>query len=298
MNAFHVLEWNVPLKDEGKKLKSFLRQTKGMSSSTWKTVKKDGQLIINNESASGYDILEDGDRIAVYLPAVSFPSGIPRTPLPLSILYEDNHLLIVNKPPKLPTLPGRGQEQETLAGAVRHYYERNNINASFHAVSRLDRDTSGIVTLAKHRYAHQRLAAFFYNNQGLKKYTGIVKGEWFPKTGTILAPIEKRPDSIVKQHVVTNGKNARTGFRVEHRGRGLSLVTFTLYTGRTHQIRIHSSYVGHPLVGDDLYGGLSIEIPRQALHAKELNFCHPVTDTWHKIDAPLPEDMRNLWDGG
>ncbi|RSL31048.1 RluA family pseudouridine synthase [Salibacterium salarium] len=297
MKSFHRLEWMVSSEDDGKKIKSFLRQTKGMSSSTWKTVKKEGYLTKNAEPAAGYDFLKSGDTVCVYLPPVPFPTGIPQAILSISILFEDDHLLIVNKPPGLPTLPGRGQETETLAGAIRYYYEKKEIFASFHAVSRLDRDTSGVVTIAKHRYAHQRLAAFFDNNVGMKKYTGIVKEEWYPKRGIIVAPIEKRLDSFVKHHVGTNGKKARTGFTVEKRGYGLSLVTFILYTGRTHQIRVHTSYVGHPLLGDELYGESSMHIPRQALHAKELTFCHPVTEKWHIIKATLPKDMEQVAQG-
>ncbi|WP_026699973.1 RluA family pseudouridine synthase [Salibacterium aidingense] len=294
MEKFHKLKWTISANEHGKKVKTVLRQCKGMSAGTWKTVNKDGCVTRNGVNSSGQDMVEDGDILQIYLPKTSFPPAIEAVDLPLDILFEDDHLLIINKDPFLPTLPGRGREIETLAGAVRSYYEKKNIRASFHAVSRLDRQTSGIVTIAKHRFAHQRLAALFDRYAGLKKYVGVADGRWFPSEGLIDAPIERRPDSIVKQHVTAQGKRAKTGFYVSSRLSNTSVVHYTLYSGRTHQIRVHSAYIGHPLAGDDLYGESSSAIPRQALHAHQLRFCHPVTEEWKTVEADLPQDMRQI----
>ncbi|MFD2705047.1 RluA family pseudouridine synthase [Salibacterium lacus] len=294
MEGFHKLEWSIPQEADGRSVKTYLKQNKKMSGSTWKVLKRDGEIMLNNNPASGKDSLRYKDLLCVYLPEMPFPEGIPASPLPLDILFEDNHLLVVNKPPGLPTLPGRGREAETLAGAVRYYYEKYDIRASFHAVSRLDRETSGIVTIAKHRYAHQRLAAFFDTYSGMKQYIGITDRMWYPSEGVIYAPIERRPDSIVKQHVTTHGKRAKTGFQVVKRKNGRSMVRFTLYSGRTHQIRVHSAYAGHPIVGDDLYGTKDREAARHALHACRLCFFHPVKEVWQTIEADMPEDMLDI----
>ncbi|SFP80226.1 RluA family pseudouridine synthase [Salibacterium halotolerans] len=294
MNGFHELEWVIPREAEGKSVKTYLRQHKKMSGSTWKVVKKDGEITVNNKPASGNDGVRYNDVLCVYLPEMPFPEGIPVFCLPLDILFEDRHLLVVNKPPHLPTLPGRGRETETLAGAVRYYYEQSGIRASFHAVSRLDRETSGIVTIAKHRYAHQRLASFFDTYSGLKQYIGITRGNWYPSEGIIHAPIERKPESIVKHHVTTHGKRAKTGFQVVKRSNERSLVRFTLHSGRTHQIRVHSAYAGHPILGDDLYGAAGVYPGRHALHAFRLCFIHPVTEKWQTIEARMPVDMQGL----
>ncbi|MGY4689546.1 RluA family pseudouridine synthase [Salibacterium sp. K-3] len=294
MEGFHKLEWSVPREAAGRQVKAFLKQDKKMSGSTWKAVNREGRLTKNDHPVSGKDQVQNGDVIQVYLPQASFPEGIPPARIPLDILFEDEHLLVINKPPFLPTLPGRGMETNTLAGAVRFYYEKQDIQASFHAVSRLDRETSGIVTIAKHRYAHQRLAGFFETYPGMKKYIGIAEGCWYPSEGLIDAPIDRRPDSIVKQQVTTHGKRAKTGFHVMDRRNGRSIVRYTLFTGRTHQIRVHSAYAGHPVLGDDLYGTKTEELQRQALHAERLRFIHPVKETWQSFQAPMPEDMQHL----
>ncbi|WP_175487448.1 RluA family pseudouridine synthase [Alteribacillus persepolensis] len=265
-----------------------------MSWTTLKTAKFDGRLLCDGEEATVRRKLYGNETLQVELPPVSFPAAIPLYPLPLNILFEDEHLLIVNKPPGLPTLPGRQQEELSLAGAVGAYYKEQGISASFHAVSRLDKHTSGVLPIAKHPYAHQRLTAFFQHGKGEKRYLGVVCGQWEQQTGCIDAPIARNPNSIVEHCVAVHGKPAVTAYEKVKTVHGNDVTRFTLYTGRTHQIRVHTAYCGHSLVGDSLYGKASTLIERQALHADMLSFCHPVTEQRHNIYADLPQDIKQL----
>ncbi|MFB4165701.1 RluA family pseudouridine synthase [Alteribacillus sp. JSM 102045] len=294
MKQNHWLQWNVPVLKKSISVKEYLRDQKGMSLTTLKSAKMNGSILCDGRPVTVRHMLQGGEVLHISLPAAPLPSSIPLCSLPLEILFEDEHVLIINKPPHLPTMPGRGEEKESLAGAVLQYYVNQNLPSSFHAVSRLDRQTSGIVAIAKHTYAHQRLADFFQKGIGKKYYIGIVNGRWEQPEGIINRPIARKPDSIIEHQVHPAGKQAKTGYKVEKTVCGHDVTRFTLYTGRTHQIRVHTAFAGHPLIGDSLYGNRSELIQRQALHAAKLQFCHPVFESWHTITADLPEDMRRL----
>ncbi|WP_240374885.1 RluA family pseudouridine synthase [Bacillus piscicola] len=294
MEKSHTMEWFVPCMNKPLTVRNFLRIEKGMSSRLLKKINKDGKLLINSKEATLTDKLYGGDALMVRLPPTTFPENIPTYKRKLSVMWEDAHLLVIDKPAGLPMTPGRGLEEKTLAGAIRHYYEETGVAASFHAVSRLDRQTSGLVTIAKHAFAHQRLADFFQKGIGSKEYIGITRGIWSPKQGVIDVPIGRKPNSLIEHEVTRDGKYARTLYKVLREKDHHSLVRFQLKTGRTHQIRVHASFQGHPLLGDDLYGGCAKEISRQALHAAKIEFCHPVFETWHTVRAQLPVDIRSL----
>ncbi|HHV64263.1 MAG TPA: RluA family pseudouridine synthase [Peptococcaceae bacterium] len=214
--------------------------------------------------------------------------------LPLDILYEDDFFLAVNKPPGQVVHPTARYQSGTLANAVVGYWEQKGEFRPFRPVSRIDRNTSGIVLIAKNRYAHQQLAWLSAHNRVLKKYWGLVEG-FFPwDEGEFSGSIRLKPGSKIVREIHPEGLPSLTIYRTLKRLPNYSLLEFTLVTGRTHQIRVHCQGAGYPLLGDELYGGDQTYIARQALHCRSYAFRHPFSDEEIKIEAPLPYDMRLL----
>ena len=213
--------------------------------------------------------------------------------LPLDIRYEDDGLLIVNKPCGQLVHPTNRETVGTLANAVLGYYNRTGISAAFHPVHRLDRNTTGLVLIAKQPQLHHMLSP-----KGKKifqrEYLAIIPGSLTPTSGLIDAPIARDTGSIIRRCVSPGGQDARTYYETLYTFRGMSLLRLRLETGRTHQIRVHLAYLGHPLLGDDLYGGTRELIGRQALHAFRISFCHPESGNLVDATAELPADMANL----
>lgn len=171
------------------------------------------------------------------------------------------------------------------------------MRATVHLVTRLDRDTSGIMLVAKHRFAHSILSSAQKNGLVKRRYAAVVHGRMAQMEGTVDAPIGRHPDSIIERTVTPDGQKAVTHFYVTCANDDMTSVALQLETGRTHQIRVHMSYLGHPLCGDTLYGGTRQEIGRQALHSEHLSFIHPLTQENMRFHAPLPQDMSKLIKG-
>lgn len=214
--------------------------------------------------------------------------------LPLSILYEDDLFLAVDKPPGQVVHPNSRYRSGTLANAVLGYWESKGESRPFRPISRIDRNTSGIVLIAKSRYAHQQLASLSAKNNVIKLYRGIVEGNMLQDEGEWSFPIRIKSGSKIVRETAPDGQPALTIFKVVKRYPDYTLMQFTLMTGRTHQIRVHAQASGHPLLGDDLYGGSPQYITRQALHCHTYTFPHPITGKETIIKAPLPEDMGSL----
>lgn len=214
--------------------------------------------------------------------------------LPLDILYEDSLFLAVNKPPGQVVHPNAGYQSGTLANAVVGYWERNKEARPFRPIFRIDRNTSGLVLIAKNRYAHQQIARLSAENQVSKKYLGIVQGRFPWDIGKLSYPIRKNKESKILREVHPDGQPSLTLFRTLHRYDKYSLIEFTLVTGRTHQIRVHCQKAGYPLLGDDLYGGDTALIRRQSLHCSDYSFINPLDSQPVEIHAPLPQDMLTL----
>jgi len=225
--------------------------------------------------------------------------------LPLDILYEDHFFLAVNKAPGMVVHPNSGYPSGTLANAVAYLWESRGESRPFRPIFRIDRNTSGIVLIAKSRFAHQQLCALSARGQVQKKYLGIVQGRFPGNTGSraggegetagaFTLPIRRKPGSKIQRETHEEGLPAETRYRVVKHFKGYTLLEFMLVTGRTHQIRVHCQSSGHPLLGDDLYGGDTKLISRQALHCSTYTFSHPVGGSEIRITAPLPEDMRRL----
>lgn len=210
----------------------------------------------------------------------------------LVILYEDESLLIVNKPPFMPVHPSSSHFTDTLSNGVQNYYDTIGLKHRVRIANRLDKDTSGIVVFAKNAYVHECLIEEMRKNIFHKEYIAIVDGIWERQSGTINVPISRKEGSIIERKVSENGDIAITHFEKIKDFGNCSEMKFILETGRTHQIRVHCQYVGHPILGDTLYGKESKLINRQALHAYKVNFIHPITKEKLEIIAPLPYDIK------
>lgn len=206
-----------------------------------------------------------------------------------TIAYEDDYLLIIDKPAGMLVHPTVNEWGCTLYDYVTEYYQRKGITANIHPVSRLDRHTSGLVIFAKEPIIQHWLS----QQQMDKEYLAIVTGELPNDEGIIEAPIARKEGSIIERCVSENGKYAKTSYKLLAKRKDLSLLQVKLFTGRTHQIRVHMAYIGCPLFNDNLYGTPGPQ-SRHALHAFKLRFIHPVSDTPVEITRTLPEDLRRI----
>ncbi|MBY4603433.1 MULTISPECIES: RluA family pseudouridine synthase [Bacillus] len=256
-----------------------------------------GDLLINGEHVTVKYVLREGDLLVVKFPEEQVSETLLAEPVPLDILYEDEHVLVINKQPYVSSIPSREHPSGSIANGIIHHYQKNGVRATVHLVTRLDRDTSGVMLVAKHRFAHSILSSAQKNGLVKRRYAAVVHGRLTQAEGTVDAPIGRHPDSIIERKVTPDGQKAVTHFYVTCANDDLTSVTLQLETGRTHQIRVHMSYLGHPLCGDTLYGGTRREIGRQALHSEQLSFIHPLTQENMTFHASLPQDMKELIKG-
>ncbi|MCY7757501.1 RluA family pseudouridine synthase [Bacillus inaquosorum] len=252
-----------------------------------------GDLLINGEHVTVKYVLREGDLLVVKFPEEQVSETLLAEPVPLDILYEDEHVLVINKQPYVSSIPSREHPSGSIANGIIHHYQKNGVRATVHLVTRLDRDTSGVMLVAKHRFAHSILSSAQKNGLVKRRYAAVVHGRMTGE-GTVDAPIGRHPDSIIERRVTPDGQKAVTHFYVTRATDDIASVTLQLETGRTHQIRVHMSYLGHPLCGDTLYGGTRQKIGRQALHSEHLSFIHPLTQENMTFHAALPQDMKEL----
>lgn len=253
---------------------------------------KDGGIKVNDKEENVRYILQSGDKVAVTLPSEKFSEHVRFIEGKLDIIYEDEYFLVVNKPVNLPSIPSRNEEDASLLEIVNTYFRDNNYVTIPHIVTRLDKNTTGLVLIAKHRHIH----ALFGKIEINKFYLALVKGK--VNNQVIEANIKREDNSIITRCVAVDGDYAKTQVWLEKydEKNDVSLVKLKLFTGRTHQIRVHMSHLGHPLLGDELYGGDKDLIARQALHCYNLQFKHPITQNEISLKAPLAEDIRIITD--
>lgn len=269
-------------------LRHFLR-SQGLSLTQWRKAKTAGVLLVNNRPAAPSTLVIAGDKISIILPV---ETSIVPMDIPLSIVYEDAHVLIVDKPAGLLIHPTTDRLARSLANAVMYYYVESSQHLGFHPVLRLDKNTSGLVLIAKQPYIQHLLSK--RADLISKRYLALISGCPQSSEGLIDAPIARHPNSIIERVVDSSGQRALTKYHILQSYQDASLAEIELCTGRTHQIRVHFSYIGHPLLGDDLYGGPTALIHRQALHAASLCFKHPVSGLSVKVSSPLPADLKNV----
>lgn len=273
----------------------FLKQ-KGFSSQNLVQLKKNPDSVLANGIPCFMNhILQPGDTLTLHIREERSSEKIPPVDLPLDIVYEDEDLMVINKPAGMPIHPSMNNYYNSMANALAYYFKQQNCPFVFRCINRLDRDTSGLTIVAKHYVSAGMLSAMIANKAAsgiTREYLAIVKGSVQPQEGTITAPLGRKDGSIIERTVdFKKGESAVTHYKVLDEKNGYSLVSLILETGRTHQIRIHMKYLGYPLIGDYLYNPDMERIQRQALHARKLTFRHPITGETLTFTAPLPEDM-------
>ncbi|HZG15992.1 MAG TPA: RluA family pseudouridine synthase [Candidatus Bathyarchaeia archaeon] len=279
--------------EDGQTIRDVLQSGYGVSRRLLTKAKHGGEILLNGQPVYVTVKLAAGDLVVVRLPMDEMNHLEPQE-MPLAIRYEDEDLLIVAKPHGLVVHPTRTHPEGTLANGVVAYYLSKGETHSFRPVNRLDKDTSGLMIVAKSQWAHEQCARMQKDRTLKRTYQAIVHGKLLEKQGVIDAPIGLRDGSIIERMVRPDGQPARTFFRVLAEGDDWSWLELQLETGRTHQIRVHLASLGHPLLGDDLYGGSRERIGRQALHAVQLSLRHPRNGKPLTLTEPLPSDMAKL----
>lgn len=293
-----VLEYTVTEKYAGKTVEYVLKKEFNVSSSLLTYLKLNARLFINGEVCRSVDVASSGDILTADVSENNSGFGnILPWEKELDIIYEDDFLLIVNKSGNMASHPCLGNYEQTLANAVMYYWHTKREYHNYHIVNRLDKDTSGVCVIAKNRFAHGVISKQMRDGIVEKGYMAIVHGTPEPDSGYIELPIKRADASVIKRIVAPDGKYAKTLYRTVTSVKDYSLQEIQLETGRTHQIRVHFAHIGHPLVGDWLYGNGDEEkelIGRQALHAGYIKFIHPADKTEMSFNCDLPCDMLEL----
>ena len=289
--------FDVEEKDSGRSIKDILRNELGFSKRLRAKLKNNPQLVrLNGVEAEGWIPLKTGDQITIDFPQ-EVSSFVPEN-IPLDIIYEDDDLLILNKQAGIVCHPTKGHPGHTISNGVQHYIDTNKREFKIRFINRLDMDTSGVLAIAKNSHSQDAVVKQMKLNLVEKKYLAVVKGIIEEDLGTINQPIGQPDPLLVQRGVVEDGDECTTHFKVVSRySKGYTLVELLLETGRTHQIRVHLAHLGHPIVGDHLYGeDEPFLIERQALHALSLSLKHPVTGSPMVFQAPIPKDIAKLID--
>lgn len=258
-------------------------------------LKRENKIFCNDLEAKSKDIVKDNDVIKVNLDFVEDNENIVPTKMDLNIIYEDEYLLVLNKPCNTPVHPSHNNYTNSLSNGVKFYFDSIGLNKKIRPVNRLDKDTTGLVVFAKSEYIQEQLIKQMEKGIFEKKYLALVEGTLDKKQGTINLPIARKMPSIIERCVrEEDGEKAITNFNVLKEFNNISLIEFKLETGRTHQIRVHSMAIGHPILGDTLYGNPSNLIARQALHSYFISFIHPIKKEQVQFMAPVPSDFENI----
>lgn len=275
-------------------LRQILKQEFNISDRLLLKLKHNKKIYLNNEPVFIDHKININDVIDILIDFEEDNSNIVPKKMHLDILYEDEYMLILNKPSKIAIHPSCNHFETSLSNGVKYYFDTINLKKKIRPVNRLDKDTSGIVIFAKNEYIQECLVKQMKNNEFKKYYIAFVNGFLENKNGVINLPIVRKESSIIERCVSEYGNNAITNYFVITELNNMSILYISLETGRTHQIRVHVSYMGHPIIGDSLYGKKSNSIDRQALHACKICFIHPITKEFINIEADLPKDMENL----
>lgn len=292
-----ILSYTVTEKHSGMTVEQLLRKELHISSGLIRKMKQiPGGIVCNQKPIRVIDRVSKDDILSLTVESKGENSNyIVPTDGKLDIVYEDPDILILNKPAGIPVHPSQGHFTDSLANLVMGYYHKNNQPFVFRAVNRLDRGTSGLMAVAKHAYAQDLLTKQLQNGTLKRTYYAVVVGRILPPCGVLEFPISRKIGSTIKREVNPNGMPAVTNYWTLKEKNGYTLLQIQLETGRTHQIRVHFSHIGHPLVGDFLYGTESSEFPNcHALFSGKLTLVHPVAGGHLQFEKPIPDAMLQL----
>ena len=275
-------------------IKQILKEEFHISDRLIVKLKKNKQLYLNNEAISINHKFNIEDILSINLDFYEESENIVPTKMNLNILFEDDGLLILDKPAGIPVHPSMMHYENSLSNGVKYYFNSINLKRKIRPVNRLDKNTSGIVIFAKNEYIQECLVKQMKLGLFKKEYIALLKGNIKENKGTINAPIARKKESIIEREISKDGASSVTHYELIKNYDNFCLVKFILETGRTHQIRVHSKYIGHPILGDTLYGNSSNLINRQALHAYKINFVHPINNKKIEIISKPPKDISKL----
>ncbi len=290
-----TINYVIDKEHAGLRVELFLKR-KGYSSQNLTEIKRmPKSVIVNGEHYYMKQILNEGDHLSIHIQETDCSEKVPPTELPLDIVYEDEDIIVINKPAGMPIHPSLNNYTNSMANALAWYYEQQGKPFIFRCCNRLDRDTSGLTVVAKHLVSGNILSKMVFRREFHREYLAIVRGDVQPSCGTIDAPLARKEGTIIERCVDFEcGEKAVTHYQAADYKNGHSLVKLKLETGRTHQIRIHMKHLGFPLVGDYLYNPDMEFIQRQALHSHRISFIHPITGDPMEFTAELPEDMKKV----
>ena len=289
-----IFNYIIPTEYDGRTLLSFLKDKQYSAPIITHLKRTENGILLNGAWGRVRDILHAGDQLSITLIETESSENIVPTNLPLDIVYEDEDILIINKNANTPIHPSQGNYDNTLANAVAYYFQQKGEAFTYRCINRLDRDTTGLLILAKHMHSASILSSMVQNREIHREYLAVACGN-VPLVGSIVAPIARVDGSTIERCVdEERGEYACTHYKTLLHKNGYSLVSLKLETGRTHQIRVHMKYIGHPLPGDFLYNPDYTAINRQALHSHRLSFKHPISGEMMEFVAELPADMKKI----
>jgi len=289
-----LLRYTVDNECDGKAVKFVLKNKLSLSERLIKKLKYAGKILVNGSRCHVNVLLKTGDIVEANIDFIEEDDDITPQEIPLDIVYEDEGLIVINKGPGMVVHPTALHQSGTVANALKHHFISKGCFCKIRPVSRLDKDTSGLIVFAKNQFVQESLIRQMQSKVFIKKYKGIVNGIVMPPEGIIDFPIERIPGSIMLRQISPSGAPSLTRYNVIEYLDNASLLEFLLETGRTHQIRVHCQAIGHPILGDSLYGNNETDIiKRQALHSFLISFRHPLNGETYQFKSDFPEDIKH-----